>query len=101
MVVHALSHRYVFLSTLEAKFLGFQCIKMLHEHDVDFCYIYHTCSHTTFEWYFKHDGYLVKDIRLCIPKCLIRKILVKETHERGLIGHVGVSKTYEILHEHF
>lgn len=36
VVVDALSHRYALLSTLETKFLGFECIKELYEHDADF-----------------------------------------------------------------
>jgi len=42
----ALSRRYALLSTLETKFLGFECIKELYDHDADFSKIYQTCSHT-------------------------------------------------------
>ena len=44
MVVDALSCRYALLSTLEAKFLGFECLEELYEHDADFSHIYQTCS---------------------------------------------------------
>ena len=68
---------------------------------MDFSHIYQTCSHTAFDGYVKHDGYLVKDKRLCVPKSSIREVLVKEAHEGGLMGDFGVQKTYDILHEHF
>jgi len=44
---------------------------------------------------------LIKDKTVCIPKGWIRRILVKGTHERGLMNRFGVQKTYDILHEHF
>ena len=36
MVANALSHKYALLSTLETKFLGFEFIKELYEHDANF-----------------------------------------------------------------
>lgn len=39
--------------------------------------------------------------RLCIPCGPIRCLLVKEAHAGGLMGHFGVAKTLDILHEHF
>jgi len=77
---------------LKLNFLAI-CIKELYEHDVDFSHIYHTCSHTTSEVYFKHDGYLIKDKRLCIPKGSIRRIFVKEAHDGELMDFFGVPKT--------
>jgi len=42
--------------------------------------------------YFRNNGYLFKEKRLCVPKCSIRDLLVREAHERGLMGHFGGSK---------
>ncbi|KAL4017179.1 hypothetical protein IC575_024855 [Cucumis melo] len=39
--------------------------------------------------------------KLCIPKCSIRELLVKEAHGGGLMGHFGEFKTYSMLCEHF
>ncbi|RDX72407.1 hypothetical protein CR513_48113, partial [Mucuna pruriens] len=39
--------------------------------------------------------------RLCVPRSLIRDLLVKKAHEGGLMGHFGELKTYEILFENF
>ena len=38
---------------------------------------------------------------LCIPKCFIRDLLVKEARGGGLMRHFGINKTYNMLHEHF
>jgi len=36
-----------------------------------------------------------------VPKSSIRELLVQEAHEKVLMGHFGVQKTLDILHEHF
>ncbi|RDX94554.1 Tf2-6, partial [Mucuna pruriens] len=51
--------------------------------------------------FFRHEGFLFKDKRLFVPKSSIRELLVKETHEGGLMGHYGELKTFETLNEHF
>ncbi|XP_028785068.1 uncharacterized protein LOC114740980 [Neltuma alba] len=47
------------------------------------------------------DGYLFKENRLCVPQCSLRELLVREAHGGGLMGHFGVKKTLDVLHEHF
>ncbi|XP_042031074.1 uncharacterized protein LOC121777781 [Salvia splendens] len=49
----------------------------------------------------RHEGYLFKENRLCIPQGSWREVLVRESHLGGLMGHFGVTKTYDILCEHF
>ncbi|OMO50706.1 reverse transcriptase [Corchorus capsularis] len=51
--------------------------------------------------YYKHCGFLFKESRLSVPSCSLRIMLMKESHEGGLMGHFGVDRTYDILHEHF
>jgi len=41
--------------------------------------------------------YLFKEGKLCIPQGTHRKLLVRESHEGGLMGHFGVDKTLELL----
>ncbi|XP_042992210.1 uncharacterized protein LOC122318677, partial [Carya illinoinensis] len=48
-----------------------------------------------------HEGYLFKENKLCVPGCSMRELLVREAHGGGLMGHFGVKKTLDILHEHF
>ena len=48
---------------------------------------------------YKMDFFLGK--RLCVPQSFIRQSLVREPHEGGLMGHFGVAKPLDTLHEHF
>jgi hypothetical protein len=36
-----------------------------------------------------------------VPNCSLRELLVRETYVGGLMGHFEITKTLEILHEHF
>ncbi|XP_016191799.1 uncharacterized protein LOC107632644 [Arachis ipaensis] len=49
----------------------------------------------------RHDGFLFRGNRICVPTCSIRELLVLESHSGGLMGHFGVHKTLNILSEHF
>ncbi|XP_071741904.1 uncharacterized protein [Rutidosis leptorrhynchoides] len=51
--------------------------------------------------YVEQDGFLFKGSRLCIPKDSIRELLIREAHGGGLAGHFGISKTLDIISEHF
>ena len=66
-----------------------------------FLFLVHKLASMYFELAWMFWCFLVKDKRLCVPKSSIREVLVKEAHEGGLMGHFGVQKTYDILHEHF
>ena len=100
VVADALSRRYVLLTSLGAKILGFEYVKDIYANDVDFANVYMACDKTTFKKFYKHDGYLFRGNKLCVPNCSMRELLVREAHGGGLMGHFGVRKTLEILHEH-
>ncbi|RDX99590.1 hypothetical protein CR513_17346, partial [Mucuna pruriens] len=57
--------------------------------------------HATFHDYYRHDGFLFKGKRLCVPMSSIRQLLVKEAREGCLMGHFKELKTVDILNEHF
>jgi len=59
------------------------------------------CDNYAYNGFVKHEGILFKGNKLCIPQCSIRELLTKEAHEGGSMGHFGVTKTLETLHEHF
>jgi hypothetical protein len=50
---------------------------------------------------FRHDEFLFKENKLCVPNCSLRELLVREAHEGGLMGNFGIAKTLDVLHEHF
>jgi len=36
-----------------------------------------------------------------VPVCSLHEMLVRESHSGGMMGHFGVKKTLEVMHEHF
>ena len=101
IVADAHSRRYVLISTLNAKLLGFEHIKGLYVDDHDFSVEYQACEKTVVDKYFRHDGYLFRKNKLYVPNCSLRDLLVRESHRRGLRRHFGVVKTLAVLQEHF
>ena len=47
------------------------------------------------------DGYLFKENRLCVPASSLHELILREAQGGGLMGHFGVAKTLDVLHEHF
>ncbi|KAG8489262.1 hypothetical protein CXB51_017318 [Gossypium anomalum] len=101
VVADALSRRYTLLTTLDSKLLGFYHMKELYANDEDFGNMYAACENGSFEKFFRYEGFLFKENRLCIPQGSIRELFVLEAHSGGLMGHFGISKTLSTLHEHF
>ena len=97
----ALSRRYLLLSTLESKVLGFECIKDLYAQDEDFKAILEDCSNHAHGSFHLENGFLFKGNRLCIPKCGFRELLIQELHGGALAGHFGIEKTCSMLKEHY
>jgi hypothetical protein len=99
IVTYALSHMYVLLSILDARFLGFEHMKELYKDDNDFANVYNACETLAFRKFYGLDGYLFKKNCLCVPLSSIHELLVREAHEGGLIGHFGVVKTLGVLYK--
>jgi len=85
-VADALSHRFVLLSTLDARFLGFEHIKELYKDDSDFANVYNACETSAFGKFYRLDGYLFKKSHLCVPLSFMCELLVREAHEGELMG---------------
>ena len=66
VVADTLSRRYVLISILNAKLLGFKDIKELYPDDRDFNVEYQACEKTAVGKYFKYDGYLFRENKLCV-----------------------------------
>ena len=101
VVADALSQKYALLSTLDIKLLGFEYIKDLYAHDSDFGNVFNACEKVAFGKFYRHNQFLFRENKLCVPMCSLRELLVREAHGGGLIGHFGVTKTLGVLHEHF
>ncbi|RVW91774.1 Transposon Ty3-I Gag-Pol polyprotein [Vitis vinifera] len=101
IVADALSRRYALVSTLNAKLLGFEYVKELYANDNDFASVYGACEKTAFGKFYRLDGYLFRKNILCVPNSSMCELLVREAHGGGLMGHFGVRKTLDVLHEHF
>jgi hypothetical protein len=101
VVADALSRMYALLSMLDTKLLGFEYIKDLYVQDSDFGDVFNACEKVAFGKFYRHDGFLFRETKLCLPMCSLRELLVREAHGGGLMGHFGVAKTLGILHEHF
>jgi hypothetical protein len=96
IVADALSRRYALIATLNAKLLGFEYIN-----DDDFASVFAACEKAAFGKFYRLDGYLFRENRLCVPNSSMRELLVREARGGGLMGHFGVRKTLDVLHEHF
>lgn len=92
-----LSRRYVLLFSLDAKILGFEFIKYLYEIDENFDNVFKACEREAFDKFYKHDGFLFRENKLCVPRSSVRELLVKEAHRGGFMRHFGVHKTLDVL----
>ena len=101
IVADALSRRYALLTSLQTKLRSFEFIIDLYLNDVEFSQVWNACSKCALGKYYRHDGFLFKKNKFCVPICSFREMLVRETSGGGLIGHFGVHKTLDILQEHF
>ena len=81
--------------------MGFEYVKELYANDDEFASAYGACEKAAFGKFYRLDGYLFRDNRLCLPNNSMRDLLVHEAQGGGLIGHFGVRKTLDVLHKHF
>ncbi|MCS5023645.1 transposase family protein, partial [Staphylococcus aureus] len=76
-------------------------MKDLYADDFDFGNVFNACEKMAFDKFYRHDGYLFRENKLCVPNCSLHELLVREAHGGGLMGHFGVAKTLGVLLEHF
>ncbi|KAF7832179.1 putative gag-pol polyprotein [Senna tora] len=101
VVADALSRRYTLLTSLNTRLLGFEYIKELYANDTDFAEAFVSCENKSFGKFYRVDGFLFKENRICVPQCSLRELLVREARGGGLMGHFGITKTLDVLDEHF
>ena len=73
----------------------------MYNDDSDFANVCNACETSAFEKFYRLDEYLFKENHLCVPLSSMRELFIHEAHESELIGHFGVVKTLDVLHEHF
>jgi hypothetical protein len=83
------------------RFLRFKHIKELYKNSSDFANVYIACETSAFGKFYRFDGYLFKESRLCVSLGSMRELLVREAHRDGLIRYFGVVKTLNVLHKYF
>ncbi|CAG7870748.1 unnamed protein product, partial [Brassica rapa] len=93
VVADALSQRHTLITTMEAKIMGFEQLKMSYETDLDFSELYSNTAKGAMGPFYQQDGFLFKEKRMCIPHGSMRDLLTREAHGGGLMGHFGRDKT--------
>ncbi|KAL1203462.1 RNA-directed DNA polymerase-like protein [Cardamine amara subsp. amara] len=101
IVADALSRRYALITTMEAKVMGFEHIKLSYETDPEFQETYKGTSKAALGRFYQQDGFLFREKRLCIPQGSMRELILREAHGGGLMGHFGRDKTLSVVMEHF
>ena len=51
--------------------------------------------------YYVFHKFLIKKSMLCIPKCSIKDLFLREAYGGALMGHLRINKVYKMLHKHF
>ena len=67
----------------------------------DFSSLYGACEKAIFGKFYRLDGYLFRENRLCVPNSSMCELFVREAHGGSLMDHFGLRKTLDVLHEHF
>lgn len=64
----------------------------MYINDYDFANVYDACDKTTFIKFYELDGYLFRENKLRIPNSSMCELLVKKSHDGGLMWHFGIIK---------
>ncbi|GJW07934.1 RNA-directed DNA polymerase, partial [Tanacetum coccineum] len=91
-VTDALIHRHSLLTSVRLQVHGFDVFQHLYIDDPDFASAWKGCPAPPFHEFIKHDGFLFKNNRLCVPRCSLRDAIILEYHQGGLGGHFGRDK---------
>ena len=105
-VADFLSRILLIMQENQIQVLGFEHLRYLYEVDIDFQESYRACRNPmevereSWMEYTQQDGLLLKNSKLCVPRCFMRENLRQEKHNRGMVGHFGSDKTFGQL-DHF
>jgi hypothetical protein len=79
-VADALSRRHELLVTMTTYTLGFEHVPETHKEDLDFGQVLEEVKRNLRDDYSLHNGYLFKEVALCIPTTSLRYLIIKEMH---------------------
>jgi len=65
------------------------------------CCVINNMMKKAFDKFYRFDGYLFKENKLCVSNCFMHELLICKAHMSGLMRHFRVAKTLDVLHEHF
>ena len=51
--------------------------------------------------YYVFHKFLMKKSLICIPKCSLKYLFLRQTYGGALMGHLRINKVYKMLHKHF
>jgi hypothetical protein len=106
-LVDALSRKCLLMQEFRVKTLGFDNLKEMYRDDPDFREAYEASKNPILkdrsQWneYMIQDGLFFMGNQLCIPKCSMRKNLLKEKPSGGLVRHFGHDKTFSKLNSSY
>ncbi|RDX71160.1 Retrovirus-related Pol polyprotein from transposon 17.6, partial [Mucuna pruriens] len=100
-LVRALQEREFDEDVLSRRHVSLAMLKTSCLEDDDFKDTCELCVNSAKGGFFRHEGFLFKDKRFCIPRSSIRELLVRAAYEGGLMGHFGELNTFKTLNEHF
>lgn len=86
---------------LNVKLIRFELIKYHYVEDLDLTSINMACEKGVVDGFYKHNGYLFRIKKLCIPGGSMRELLVREAHGGGPTDYFGEKRTSEVMKEHF
>ena len=89
VVANMQSWMYILILWLNAKLMGFVLITSQYLDVPNFAIIYLACEKRFVNGFDKHEGYLFRFGRLCIPKGSIGELLVREAYDGGIARHFG------------
>lgn len=93
-VADALSRRHTLVTTMHTTVAGFETFADLYETDAFFGRILADVKSGISSTYSLDDGFLFKDLRICIPECSLRLQIISDLHNEG---HVGRDRTLQLV----
>nr|GEZ27925.1 RNA-directed DNA polymerase [Tanacetum cinerariifolium] len=100
-VAYALSRRHSLLTSIRLQVHGFDVFQHLYIDDPDFAFAWKGCPAPPFHKFIKHDDFLFKNNRLCVPRCSLRDAITLDYHQGGQGGHFGRGKTVGLIRDRF